>query len=145
MIVEKMTIQDYSKGKYYVYTDKTGSAGSIKADEGKIGEAPPKVTTTSHPPIASSEATLAPAPVINLDENRVTKENATNPDGINLSPVTVVTDPKVTDATSIRIGEDGAESSDPDAPSSAVKFNLSPAVVVSSVAALALSFFVAQV
>lgn len=121
MVVESVMIQDYSKGKYYVYTDMTGSAASIKADDGKIGEAPPKVTTTSHPPIASSEATVAPAPIINLDDNRVVKENATNPDGINLSPVIIDNDPKATDATSITIGGSKKDEDDLDAPSAAGK------------------------
>lgn len=143
MVVEKVTIQDYSKGKYYVYSDKSGSAASIVADDGKIGEAPPKVTTTSHPPIASSEATVAPAPIINLDDNRVTKENATNPDGINLSPVTV-SDSKATDATSVKIGaEANAEDDGLDA-SAGVRFSFSPFVVVASVATLAFSQFLRQ-
>lgn len=40
MIVKSIRVQDYSSGKEYVYTDKSGSAKSIKAVDGQIGAGP---------------------------------------------------------------------------------------------------------
>ncbi|RPA77715.1 concanavalin A-like lectin/glucanase [Ascobolus immersus RN42] len=40
MIIESIKITDYSNGKYYKYTDKTGSAKSIKAEGGQINAGP---------------------------------------------------------------------------------------------------------
>lgn len=41
MIVKRISLQDYSTGKEYVYTDKSGSAASIKAVDGRVGSGPP--------------------------------------------------------------------------------------------------------
>lgn len=40
MVVKRIFIQDYSSGKEYIYSDKTGSAQSIKAVDGKVGAGP---------------------------------------------------------------------------------------------------------
>src|SRR5690606_21868460 len=49
MVVADMFVQDYSSGKFYRYTDKSGSAKSIISVGGAIGSG---ASSETHPPIA---------------------------------------------------------------------------------------------
>ncbi|KAI5797941.1 concanavalin A-like lectin/glucanase domain-containing protein, partial [Peziza echinospora] len=66
MIVKSIDVHDYSTGNNYYYSDKSGSAASIRSDTGKINVGPgnvtpgdpekekPKTTTTSASPTSTS-------------------------------------------------------------------------------------------
>ena len=63
MIVKSITIQDYSTGSYYYYSDKSGSASSIRSEGGKImvgpSNGPPKFLDND-PPQSTHIPTTAP-------------------------------------------------------------------------------------
>ena len=66
MIVKSIDVHDYSTGKNYYYSDKSGNAASIRSEGGKINVGPgnttpgdpekekPKTTTTSATPSSTS-------------------------------------------------------------------------------------------
>ena len=64
MSVKSMTVTDYSTGKEYVYTDRSGNKESIKAVDGEIfgspGGSPPEEVESSTPPAEKPEPTPAP-------------------------------------------------------------------------------------